>query len=135
MHNIGHPPPSGVTTLVLCGASQGVCRHCIIALARCLVEAGGTCVLLVALVTVHPVVVFRERFLQRSQAGRTPRSRQSTHHRREAAVAAASTNFLFVAVSAATEFVSTRLAAVSCCSTAVSLVAASTRLVSAVSRR
>jgi hypothetical protein len=50
-------------------------------------------------------------------------------------VAAASTNFLFVAVSAATMFVSAKLAAMSCCSTAASLVAASARLSSATYRR
>ena len=80
IHNIGHPLPSGVPTLVLHGASQGVCHRCLLVVTRRLIKAGGTRVLLAALVAVPPAVVSRERFFRRSRTRRTTRFWRSTRH-------------------------------------------------------
>ena len=80
IHNIGHPPLSGVPALVLHGASPGVCRCGLLPVTQGRIEAGGTFVHFAALVAMRPTVVSREWFVRCSRVGRPTRSWRSTCH-------------------------------------------------------
>jgi hypothetical protein len=103
-------------------------------MAHGLIAAGGTGVVFVATMPMRPAVVTGERGL----CGPYPSHQICWSHRRYPppfALAAASTNFLLVAVTVVTVVVRSRLAAVSCWRMAMLFVTARAQLLSAVLSR